>query len=190
MANRCPSCGKFLSASDTVCSNCGAVLGKAPVKEEAAPEMIETEVIIDDERVKVEPAPEVIREGSAPIIITRYENVPVRMEPDFSGPSYFDGKFIQFVGWFLLGCLVTTFTLGICFPLAYGWLARWEAKHTVTSGYRQVWTGPCGSLVGWWLLWCLLSLITLGVFAWWNPLRFRRWKVKHISLVKDPRAKK
>ena len=192
MANRCPNCGKFLSAKDTVCSNCGAVLGAAPAKVEApkveAPKeevKVETEVIIDEERVSVEPAPDVIKEGSAPIIITRYENVPVRMEADLSGPSYFDGRWIQYVGWSLLGGLVTLFTLGVCYPLAYGWLARWEAKHTVTAGYRQVWKGSCGGLIGWWLLWCLLTVITLTIFAWWNPIRFRRWKVSHIYLVKE-----
>ena len=182
MAIRCPGCGKFLSANDKKCPNCGTVLGSnakpvAPVKSapvKAAPEEVVT------------PAPEVLRR---PVMVTRYREVEVQLDPDFSGKSYFDGRFIQFLGWFLLGWLVTVVTIGICFPLAYGWLARWEARHTVICGYRETWNGACGSLIPKWLLWCLLTIITLTIFAWWNPIRFRKWKVARIKLVKDPKSK-
>ena len=33
--------------------------------------------------------------------------------------SYFDGGLFELIGWKILGCLVTTFTFGICFPWAY-----------------------------------------------------------------------
>ena len=187
MAIRCPNCGKFLSAKDTKCSNCGTPIGEA--KEVKPVKKVEKKVVVDSE-VDISPAPDVIRSDAQPIIITQYQNVPVRLPADFSGPSYFDGRWIQFVGWWLLGGLVTLFTLGICYPLAYGWLARWEARHTVICGYRQQFDGRCGSLIPKWLLWCLLTIITLTIFAWWNPIRFRKWKVARLKLIPDPYAKK
>ena len=192
MANRCPNCGKFLSAKDEVCSNCGTVLKGAPKaepKKEVKPVKVEKTVVVDEEDVSVDVAPSVIRSDSEPIVITQYRNVKVNIPADFSGPSYFDGKLHQYIGWWLLGFIVTLFTLGICYPLAYGWLAKWEARHTVTCGYRQVFDGKAGSLIPKWLLWCLFSILTLFIFALWNPIRFRRWKVARIKLVKDPRAK-
>ena len=32
--------------------------------------------------------------------------------------SYFDGGLLQLIGWQILGALVTTLTLGICYPWA------------------------------------------------------------------------
>lgn len=188
MANRCPSCGKFLSASDKKCPNCGYIFdGSAkPIVARRS----EKKVVLDEEKVDVSAAPSIIKEGSAPIIITRYEQIVKHEEADFSGPSYFDGKFHQYLGWTLLGWLVTTFTLGICYPLWYAWIAKWECRHTVTCGYRQVFDGKAGSLIPRWLLWYFLTIITLTIFGWWNPIRFRRWKVARIKLVKDTKQKK
>ena len=193
MANRCPNCGKFLSAKDKKCSNCGAILSKDAKEEKVEPipvEEPEEELELKDEKFEVSPAPAVIREDAGPIIVTRYQNVEVRLPADLSKPSYFDGKTIQYIGWSLLGALVTFFTLGILYPLAYGWLVKWECKHTVTSGYRQVFNGKAASLIGWWILWEFLTLITLGIFALWIPVKLRKWKVKRIKLIEDPKAPK
>lgn len=198
MANRCPNCGKFLSAKDTKCSNCGTIIGGEAKKEEVkvvkevkpvAPRKSEP-VEVNEEDYVVSDAPDVIRKGSDPIIVTSYRNVVVYKEPKFDKPSYFDGNFIQMVGWGLLGALVTFFTLGILYPLAYGWMIKWECRHTVINGYRQVFDGKAASLIGWWILWSFLTIITLTIFGWWTPLRLRRWKVKRIKLVPDTRAKK
>ena len=32
--------------------------------------------------------------------------------------SYFDGGLLQLIGWKILGALVTTLTLGICYPIS------------------------------------------------------------------------
>ena len=190
MANRCPNCGKFLSAKDTKCSNCGAILSKDVKEEKVEPIPVEDELVMDEEEVDVSPAPDVIREGTAPIIITKYRNVEVRLPADLSRPSYFDGKTIQYIGWSLLGSLVTIFTLGILYPLAYGWLVKWECRHTVVCGYRMVFNGKAASLIGWWILWMFLTLITLGIFGLWVPVKLARWKVKRIKLVEEPNAPK
>ena len=191
MAKRCPSCGKFLSEKDTKCSNCGAILdGSVAPKAPEKPAKVEKQVVIDSETVDVSPAPAIIREDAGPIIITKMDIIEKPVDPDFSKPSYFDGRFIQYLGWNLLGGLVTLLSLGICYPLWYGWVVKWECKHTVTCGYRQVFDGKAGSLIPRWMLWELLTILTLTIFGWWTPIRLRRWKVKRIKLVPDPKAKK
>jgi len=203
MANRCPSCGKFLSPSDKKCPNCGAILGvarleskPAPVKKEvkSEPKKVVKEqpknVVIDEKRTEVRPAPAIIRPGSQPVIITKYETKYVQEPLGFDSVSYFDGKLHQLIGWNLLGWLVTVITLGICFPLWYAWVVKWECKHTVIRGYRQVFDGKGGSLIGKWILWSLLTLITLTIYGWWTPIRLRKWKVARIKLVKDHKARK
>ena len=191
MAKRCPSCGKFLSEKDTKCSNCGAILdGSVAPKAPEKPTKVEKQVVIDSETVDVSPAPAIIREDAGPIIITKMDIIEKPVDPDFSKPSYFDGRFIQYLGWNLLGGLVTLLSLGICYPLWYGWVVKWECKHTVICGYRQVFDGKAGSLIPRWMLWELLTILTLTIFGWWTPIRLRRWKVKRIKLVPDPKAKK
>lgn len=32
--------------------------------------------------------------------------------------SFFDGGLLQYIGWTILGAIVTIFTLGICYPWA------------------------------------------------------------------------
>lgn len=196
MANRCPNCGKFLTATEKQCPNCGAILTglrlskQAPKKEvPAEPKIVlkdeDKRVVVDDNRTEVRPAPAIIRKGSAPVIITKYETKYVQEPLGFDSVSYFDGKLHQFIGWNLLGWLVTFFTLGICFPLWYAWLVKWECKHTVIRGYREYFDGSGGSLIGRWLLWYLLTIVTLTIYGWWTPIRLRKWKVARIKLVKD-----
>ena len=195
MAIRCPSCGKFLSSKDKVCSNCGTPIGVEPAqikKEEKSVKEVqpkEEEIVLEVENGEISEAPAIIRPDAGPIIITKYRNVYVEQEPRFAGKSYFDGRFLQFVGWFLLGLLVTIPTAGILFPLMYGWLVKWEAKHTVICGYRVVFDGKAASLIGRWLLWYLLTIITLTIFGWWTPIRLRKWKVARLKLVKDSKRK-
>ena len=196
MANRCPNCGKFLTATEKQCPNCGAILTglklskPAPKKEvPAEPKIVlkneDKKVVVDDNRTEVRPAPAIIRKGSDPVIITKYETKYVQEPLGFDSVSYFDGKLHQFIGWNLLGWLVTFFTLGICFPLWYAWLVKWECKHTVIRGYREYFDGSGGSLIGRWLLWYFLTIITLTIYGWWTPIRLRKWKVARIKLVKD-----
>ena len=42
--------------------------------------------------------------------------------------SYFDGGFWQLFGWTLLGAIVTSITLGICYPVAVCWICKWETS--------------------------------------------------------------
>ena len=196
MAIRCPKCGKFLSKDDSTCPNCGAAISGSksfrvsePKPAPAPKKVVKKPVVNLEGDVKVEKAPDVIRKGADPVIITKYETIYVEEPLGFDSVSYFDGKLHQFIGWNLLGWLVTLVTLGICFPLWYGWIVKWECKHTVIRGYREYFDGKPSSLIPRWILWSFLTLITLTIFGWWTPIRLRKWKVARIRLVKDKKRK-
>ena len=75
--------------------------------------------------------------------------------------SYFDGGLLQFIGWKLLGGLITLCTLGICLPWAYCMVYNWEIKHTVIGGRRLAFDGKAVQLFGSWIKWLLLTLVTV-----------------------------
>ena len=97
--------------------------------------------------------------------------------------SYFDGGLLQYIGWTLLGALITFITLGICFPCAYVMIFKWEAKHTVINGQRLKFDGKATQLLGNWILWLILTVITFGIFSFWIPIKLKKWKTKHTSFI-------
>ena len=56
------------------------------------------------------------------------------------------------------------------------WLYSWEAKHTVIEGRRLKFTGSAGGLLGTWIICILLSIITLGIYAFYVPIKIKRWR--------------
>ena len=62
-----------------------------------------------------------------------------------NGEGGFDGWMIQKWAWMLLGLIVTVATLGICFPVAYVWILKWEAKHSLYDGKRLSFDGKASS---------------------------------------------
>ena len=93
--------------------------------------------------------------------------------------SYFDGGLLQWLGWRILGVLITFFTLGICFPWAYTMIYSWEARHTVINGRRLTFDGTAIQLFGNWIKWEILTLITFGIYGFWLLIKLKKWKVKH-----------
>lgn len=93
--------------------------------------------------------------------------------------SYFDGGLLQLIGWYLLGALITGFTLGICFPWAICMIYNWEVKHTVVNGHRLKFTGTAMQLFGNWIKWLLLCVITFGIYSLWVGIAIKKWKAKH-----------
>jgi len=112
-------------------------------------------------------------------------DVDVNVNVDQGGlaQSYFDGGLAQFIGWSILGALVTICTLGICFPWSYIMILRWEAKHTVINGRRLTFDGTAVQLFGLWIKWFLLSIITLGIYGFWVGISLKKWRVKHTSFA-------
>ena len=98
------------------------------------------------------------------------------------GEGGFDGWMIQKWAWMLLGLIVTVATLGICFPVAYVWILKWEAKHSLYDGKRLSFDGKASSLVGKWIGWILLVIPTIGIYALFIPKKLLQWKASHTHI--------
>lgn len=96
-----------------------------------------------------------------------------------TGNSYFDGGLLQLIGWKILGCIITTITLGICYPWAVCMVYDWETKHTVVDGKRLRFDGSAVGLFGNWIKWLLLTIVTLGIYSFWLNIALKKWKTKH-----------
>lgn len=97
--------------------------------------------------------------------------------------SYFDGGLLQFIGWSILGWLVTVFTLGICYPWAITMIYGWKINHTVIEGRRMQFTGSAVGLFGNWIKWWLLTIITLGIYGFWLFIKLEDWKARNTTFV-------
>ena len=93
--------------------------------------------------------------------------------------SYFDGGLLQLIGWKILGGLITSITLGICYPWAVCMVYNWETKHTVIEGKRLKFTGTAIGLFGNWIKWWLLTIITFGIYGFWLNIKLKKWITKH-----------
>ena len=93
--------------------------------------------------------------------------------------SYFDGGLLSYIGWTILGAIVTVFTLGICYPWALCRIYGWKINHTVIHGKRLRFTGSAIGLFGNWIKWLLLSIITLGIYTFWVFIALEKWKTKN-----------
>lgn len=71
------------------------------------------------------------------------------------GKSYFDGTTLQLIGWRFLGALVSLITFGLCMPLAYTMIYKWEATHTYIEGRRLKFDGSALQLFGKFIIWFL-----------------------------------
>lgn len=106
-------------------------------------------------------------------------NNVLNVSPVNESKSYFDGGLLQYIGWTLLGLLVTIFTLGICYPWSITMILGWKARHTVINGHRLKFTGSAIGLFGNWIKWWFLCVITLGIYSFWLVISLEKWKTKH-----------
>lgn len=93
--------------------------------------------------------------------------------------SYFDGGLAQYVGYSIIGIIVTVITLGICYPLALTLIYGWKINHTIVEGRRLRFDGTATQLFGNWIKWWFLSAITLGIYSFWLVISLEKWKAKH-----------
>ncbi|MGL1893635.1 MAG: YjgN family protein [Spirochaetaceae bacterium] len=98
--------------------------------------------------------------------------------------SYFDGGLLQLIGWSILGSLITSLTLGICYPWALCMVYGWKINHTVVQGKRLQFDGSAMSLFGQWVKWLLLLIVTLGIYGFWLSISLEKWKVANTSFQK------
>lgn len=111
-------------------------------------------------------------------------NVNVNVQtPAGTGGSYFDGGLLSFLGWTILGGLITILTLGICYPWALCMVYGWKLNHTVVEGKRLKFNGTAVGLFGNWIKWLLLCIITLGIYSFWLGIALEKWKAKHTTFA-------
>ncbi|MEA1976029.1 MAG: hypothetical protein U9N10_10965 [Bacillota bacterium] len=95
--------------------------------------------------------------------------------------SYFDGGLLQFIGWSILGALISGITLGIAFPWAICMMYKWKINHTVVEGRRLKFNGKGVGLFGNWIKWWFFTIITLGIYGFWLGIALEKWKVKNTT---------
>ena len=105
------------------------------------------------------------------------------METRHGRNSFVDGGLLSFIGWHLLGTMITVCTLGICYPWAVCMIYGWEINHTVIEGHRMKFVGSAFGLFGNWIKWLLLTIITLGIYGFWGGIKIRDWKAKNTIFI-------
>lgn len=96
--------------------------------------------------------------------------------------STFDGGLLSYIGWVVLGAIISFLTFGLAYPWAVVNLYRWETNHTIIDGRRLEFSGTGWGLFGHWLKWWFLTLITLGIYGFWVHIKLLKWKASHTSL--------
>ncbi len=97
--------------------------------------------------------------------------------------SEFDGKTIQYIGWNILGALVTAVTLGILYPVRVAWVEGWKINHRTINGKHLRFDGNGFQLLGKYILWWLLCIVTFGIYALFLPKKIQQWVTKHTHFV-------
>ena len=97
--------------------------------------------------------------------------------------SYFDGGLLSYVGWIILGSLLTSCTFGIYYPWALCMIYGWKINHTVIEGRRLKFNGTAVGLFGNWIKWLLLIVVTFGIYGFWVHIKLEQWKVKNTTFL-------
>ncbi len=93
--------------------------------------------------------------------------------------SYFDGGLFEYLGWMILGTIITVITLGLAYPWAVCMIYGWKINHTVVEGKRLKFIGTGWSLFGNWIKWFLLTIITFGIYSFWLFISLEKWKTEN-----------
>lgn len=104
-------------------------------------------------------------------------------ERKFGRNSFFDGGLLEWIGWSILGFIVTAISFGILYPWALVMVYGWKINHTVIDGHRLRFSGSAVGLFGNWIKWLGLTIITLGIYSFWVFIKLEDWKAKNTSFV-------
>lgn len=107
-----------------------------------------------------------------------YEEVNISKEKNSSN-SYFDGGFIEYLGYSILAFLITLFSLTLAKPWADKLIIEYKISHTVYNGKRLKFEGRGSELFVERFKWILLSVITLGIYSFWIPIKMKQWVVSN-----------
>ena len=104
-------------------------------------------------------------------------------EKKFGRNSFFDGGLLEWIGWSILGFIVTAISFGILYPWALVMVYGWKINHIVIDGHRLRFSGSAVGLFGNWIKWLGLTIITLGIYSFWVFIKLEDWKAKNTSFV-------
>ena len=182
MKYKCSNCGQVYEGELEKCPQCGRKMqyGQPQPAQQPAPA---PEAAPAPEQ-QAEPAPVENQEAMVPAPVEEQQPEGERVLA-LNSVSKHDGKFIQLIGWSLLGGLVTMITLGIMMPWAVCKLVAWDCKHTIINGRRLRFTGKAGQIVGKNLLWMLLTIVTIGIFGLWVPMKWKKWITARIHFAEE-----
>lgn len=107
-----------------------------------------------------------------------YEEVNISKEKNSSN-SYFDGGFIEYLGYSILAFLITLFSLTLAKPWADKLIIEYKISHTIYNGKRLKFEGRGSELFVERFKWILLSIITLGIYSFWIPIKMKQWVVSN-----------
>ena len=107
-----------------------------------------------------------------------YEEVNISKEKS-SNNSYFDGGFIEYLGYSILAFLITLFSLTLAKPWADKLIIEYKISHTIYNGKRLKFEGRGSELFVERFKWILLSIITLGIYSFWIPIKMKQWVVSN-----------
>lgn len=107
-----------------------------------------------------------------------YEEVNISKEKNSSN-SYFDGGFIEYLGYSILAFLITLFSLTLAKPWADKLIIEYKISHTVYNGKRLKFEGRGSELFVERFKWILLSIITLGIYSFWISIKMKQWVVSN-----------
>ncbi len=93
--------------------------------------------------------------------------------------SYFDGGYLEYIGYSLAISFVTSITCGIAFPWMQCWYRKWVCQHTVINGRRLKFTGDGTALFGKYIIWMLLTIVTCGIYIFWADINLQKWMIEH-----------
>lgn len=97
--------------------------------------------------------------------------------------SYFDGSVGGYLGWSVLGWLISIVTYGIAYPWAFCMIQRYYINHSIVEGKRLHFDGTGGEMFRNWVKWVFLCIVTLGIYGFWLPVELEKWKLKHTGFL-------
>jgi len=101
------------------------------------------------------------------------------------GKFEFQGRGLSFLWLSIWTGMLTAFTLGLLWPVAYAAQQRWVARNTRIDGKQLVFKGSGLGIFVLWLKIAFLSIVTIGIYAPWGWCAIMRWQTNNLYFA-DP----
>ncbi|MCR5080838.1 MAG: DUF898 family protein [Treponema sp.] len=99
--------------------------------------------------------------------------------------SFYDGYALPDYFLRYAGILLTTITIGICYPFYVCWVYGYEINHTVIDGRRLKFTGTAGALFNSWIIRWILIICTFGIYSICIPWKTEKWCAENTVFADD-----